>query len=52
MDAYERQIEEMHQELYRLYRAGSRDVDKIEGLWARIERLTAQQTLLKARYAR
>lgn len=52
MDAYEKQIDELHAQLYILYRGGSRDQDKIDGLWARIERLTAQQTILKARYAR
>lgn len=48
MDAYEQQIDAMHLELYKLYRGGSRDYDKIEGLWARIERLQTQQNILKA----
>lgn len=44
---YQEEIESLHLQLSRLYRAGSRDYDKIDGLWARIERLEAFQTMIE-----
>jgi len=46
MYSYESELERMHGQLYILYRAGSRDQVKIDGLWARIERLQTMQAKL------
>lgn len=48
MNGYEKQIEELDMKLYRLYRSGSRDHDKIEGLWARLELLEATKARVDA----
>lgn len=36
---YDKQIEELHQKLAHLYRGKSTDTVRINGIWARIERL-------------
>lgn len=45
---YVDEIAALHEELATLYRFGSRDTAKIEGLWARIERLEAFQVMIDA----
>ncbi len=46
MDGYDAQIAEIDQQLYKLYRFGSRDIDKIDSLWARLELLEATRAKL------
>jgi hypothetical protein len=45
-------ITALHEELAQLYRGKSTDAIRIQGLWARIERLEATQVRLRAREAR
>jgi hypothetical protein len=48
MNGYDAQIQELDIKLYRLYRSGSRDQDKIDGLWARLELLEATKARVDA----
>lgn len=45
---YTDEINELHEQLATLYRFGSRDTEKIDGLWARIERLESFQMMIEA----
>lgn len=46
-NAYTQRLDALHEELAQLYRGKSTDTLRIEGLWARIERLEATAAKLK-----
>lgn len=50
-DFYENEITRLHEKLAALYRGGSTDHSRIQGLWARIERLESTKAKIEVREA-
>lgn len=51
-EAYEAELDRLHEELAHLYRNKSTDAVRIEGLWARIERTMTEGARQAVREAR